>query len=52
MAFLVVMMFLDPGADIMIALDDSVSVRTGRQVYGAGWQHDGSGRKPAETFLW
>ena len=43
-AFLVVMMFLDPGADIMIALDDSVSVRTGKQVYGAGWQHDGSAR--------
>ena len=43
-AFLVVMMFLDPGADIIVALDDSVSVRTGKHVYAAGWQHDGSAR--------
>jgi hypothetical protein len=43
-AFLVVTLFLDPGADITLALDDSVSVRYGKHVHGAGWQHDGSAK--------
>jgi hypothetical protein len=43
-AFLVVTLFTDPGADITIALDDSVSVRVGKHVHGAGWQHDGSAK--------
>jgi hypothetical protein len=50
-AFLVVMMFLDPEADIIIALDDSVSVRTGKHLYAAGWQHDGSARNRQKLFL-
>src|SRR5713101_8810547 len=33
-----------PGADVIVALDDSVCVRTGPRVHGAGWQHDGSAR--------
>src|ERR1039457_6755361 len=41
-AFVVVTLFLDPGADITVAVDDSVSVRCGKHVHGAGWQHDGS----------
>jgi transposase len=43
-AFVVVTLFLDPGADITVAVDDSVSVRCGRHVHGAGWQHDGSAK--------
>src|ERR1035441_352787 len=43
-AFVVVTLFLDPGADITVAVDDSVSVRCGKHVHGAGWQHDGSAR--------
>jgi DDE superfamily endonuclease len=36
----------DPGADIIVALDDSVCVRAGRKVHGTGWQHDGSAKNP------
>src|ERR1039458_2164780 len=43
-AFVVVTLFLDPGADITVAVDDSVSVRCGKYVHGAGWQHDGSAK--------
>src|ERR1019366_7935707 len=43
-AFVVVTLFLDPGADITVAVDDSVSVRCGKHVHGAGWQHDGSAK--------
>jgi transposase len=43
-AFAVVTLFTDPGADITVAVDDSVSVRCGKHVHGAGWQHDGSAR--------
>jgi transposase len=43
-AFVVVALFLDPGADITVAVDDSVSVRCGKHVHGAGWQHDGSAK--------
>ncbi len=35
-----------PGADITVALDDSVCVRAGRKVHGTGWQHDGSAKNP------
>jgi len=45
-ARLVVEMLIEPGADVIVALDDSVCVRTGPRVHGAGWQHDGSARNP------
>ncbi|HEY8641494.1 MAG TPA: transposase [Candidatus Dormibacteraeota bacterium] len=35
---------IDPGADVTVALDDSVCVRAGRKVHGTGWQHDGSAK--------
>ena len=35
-----------PGADVIVALDDSVCVRAGRKVHGTGWQHDGSAKNP------
>ena len=41
-AQLVVLMMLPPGADLRVAVDDSVFRRSGRKVHGAGWQHDGS----------
>jgi len=37
---------IDPGADVTVALDDSVCVRTGPKVHGTGWQHDGSAKNP------
>jgi len=41
-ARLVVLLVLQPGADLQVAVDDSVFRRSGRKVHGAGWQHDGS----------
>src|SRR6266705_435812 len=45
-ARLVVDALIDPGADVTVALDDSVCVRTGPKVHGTGWQHDGSAKNP------
>ena len=41
-AQLAVLLMLPPGADLQVAVDDSVFRRAGRKVHGAGWQHDGS----------
>jgi hypothetical protein len=41
-AQLAVMCLVPPGADLEVAVDDSVFRRSGRKVHGAGWQHDGS----------
>ena len=41
-AQLVVVLLAPPGADLRVAVDDSVFRRAGRKVHGAGWQHDGS----------
>ena len=48
-AQLVVLLLVPPGADLRIAVDDSVFRRSGRKVHGAGWQHDGS--SPAKNKL-
>ena len=41
-AQLAVMLLVPPGADLEVAVDDSVFRRSGRKVHGADWQHDGS----------
>jgi hypothetical protein len=41
-AQLAVMWLVPPGADLEVAVDDSVFRRSGRKVHGASWQHDGS----------
>ena len=33
---------VEPGADLVVAVDDPVFRRWGRKVWAAGWQHDGS----------
>ena len=48
-AQLVVLLVVPPGADLRVAVDDSVFRRSGRKVHGAGWQHDGS--SPARNKL-
>jgi hypothetical protein len=48
-AQLVVLLLTPPGADLRVAVDDSVFRRSGRKVHGAGWQHDGS--SPAKDKL-
>jgi hypothetical protein len=48
-AQLAVLLVTEPGADLRVAVDDSVFRRCGRRVHGAGWQHDGS--SPAMSKL-
>ena len=48
-AQLVVLLVVPAGADLRVAVDDSVFRRSGRKVHGAGWQHDGS--SPAKNKL-
>ena len=43
------MLLVPPGAAITVAVDDSVFRRSGRKVWGAAWQHDGS--SPAKNKL-
>ena len=48
-ARLVVALLVPAGAAVTVAVDDSVFPRSGRKVYGAAWQHDGS--SPAKDKL-
>jgi DDE superfamily endonuclease len=41
-ARLAALLLVPPGAGLRVAVDDSVFRRSGRKVFGAGWQHDGS----------
>jgi SRSO17 transposase len=48
-ARLVVALLVPAGEPLVVAVDDSVFRRSGRRVYGAAWQHDGS--SPARNKL-
>jgi hypothetical protein len=48
-ARLVVALLVPSGEPLVVAVDDSVFRRSGRRVYGAAWQHDGS--SPARNKL-
>jgi DDE superfamily endonuclease len=48
-ARIVVALLVPAGAAITVAVDDSVFRRSGRRVFGAAWQHDGS--SPAKNKL-
>jgi hypothetical protein len=48
-ARLVVLLLVPPGDPLTVAVDDSVFRRSGRKVYGAGWQYDGS--SPSQNKL-
>ena len=41
-ARLVVLLLVPPAGPLTVAVDDSVFRRSGRKVFGAGWQYDGS----------
>ena len=41
-----VVLLVPPGEPLTVAVDDSVFRRSGRKVYGAAWQHDGSSPSP------
>jgi hypothetical protein len=42
LARLAVLLLVPPGAPLEAAVDESLFRRSGRKVYGAGWQHDGA----------
>ncbi len=48
-ARLVVLLLVPPGDPLTAAVDDSLFRRSGRKVWGAAWQHDGS--SPARSKL-
>jgi hypothetical protein len=48
-ARLVVLLLVPPAGPLTVAVDDSVFRRSGRKVYGAGWQYDGS--SPSQNKL-
>jgi DDE superfamily endonuclease len=48
-ARIVVALLVPPGGAVTVAVDDSVFRRSGRKVFGAAWQHDGS--SPARNKL-
>jgi hypothetical protein len=46
-ARLVVARLLAAGAEVTVAVDDTLFKRSGRKVWAAGWFHDGSAKGPA-----
>jgi DDE superfamily endonuclease len=48
-ARLVALLLVPPEQPLTVAVDDSVFRRSGRKVYGAGWQYDGS--SPSQNKL-
>jgi plasmid stabilization system protein ParE len=48
-ARLVVLLLVPPAGPLTVAVDDSVFRRSGRKIYGAGWQYDGS--SPSQNKL-
>lgn len=44
LARLVVELFVAAGAEVTVAVDDTLFHRYGKLVYGAAWQHDGSAK--------
>jgi len=48
-ARLAVLLLVPPAGPLTVAVDDSVFCRSGRKVYGAGWQYDGS--SPSQNKL-
>jgi hypothetical protein len=48
-ARLVVLLLVPAAQPLTVAVDDSVFCRSGRKVYGAGWQYDGS--SPSQNKL-
>jgi DDE superfamily endonuclease len=48
---LVVATLVPPGADLEVVVDDTLFKRSGRKVYAARWQHDGSATGPTRHQL-
>ncbi len=48
---LVVARLIDPGAPLLIAIDDTLLRRSGRRVWGTAWHHEPTGAAP-RRFAW
>lgn len=48
---LVVDLFVPPGQDLEVVVDDTLFKRSGRHVHAARWQHDGSASGPSRRQL-
>ncbi|MEU8244785.1 hypothetical protein [Nonomuraea sp. NPDC048916] len=46
---LILATLIEPGTPIIVAIDDSVTRRSGRKVHGAFWQYDGSATGTKKT---
>jgi hypothetical protein len=46
---LIVSGLLPAGADVLVAVDDTLLRRSGRKVYAAAWQHDGAAKGPRKN---
>lgn len=42
----IVARLVEPGAPVVVAVDDTLFKRAGRQVFGRSWQHDGAAKGP------
>ena len=48
---LIVARLIDPGAPLLIAIDDTRLRRSGRRVWGTAWHHEPTGTTP-RSFAW
>jgi hypothetical protein len=49
---LIVGRLVDPGAPLLIAIDDTLLRRSGRRVWGTAWHHDPTCSAPPRRFAW
>ena len=49
---LVVARLIDPGAPLLIAIDDTLLRRSGRRVWGTAWHHEPTGSAAPRRFAW
>ncbi len=51
-ADIVIDRLLEPGAPIVLAIDDTLLARRGRRVHGAHWHHDATANSSRKTSAW
>jgi hypothetical protein len=49
---LIVARLVDPGAPLLIAVDDTLLRRSGRRVWGTAWHHEPTCSAPPRRFAW
>ena len=49
---LIVARLVDPGAPLLVAIDDTLLRRSGRRVWGTAWHHEPTCSAPPRRFAW